>query len=188
MRGEKDSDLPGICQDQGSPPLARGKAGKHPPTLHFHRITPACAGKSKRFTGHRDHVGDHPRLRGEKFGSESKADRTWGSPPLARGKAEESCDFMLATGITPACAGKRNRSKVPFHQSQDHPRLRGEKSDLFRIDEFEGGSPPLARGKATAPTARTAGPRITPACAGKRNPIRFSFCIPKDHPRLRGEK
>ena len=50
------------------------------------------------------------------------------------------------------------------------------------------GSPPRVRGKDPVAFADPAGPRITPACAGKRKAYAFSSCWRKDHPRVCGEK
>ena len=66
--------------------------------------------------------------------------------------------------------------------------MRGEK--LYPISPYMGplGSPPLARGKGQRSGPLRDQDRITPACAGKSNPIARSIQQGKDHPRLRGEK
>ena len=70
----------------------------------------------------------------------------------------------------------------------DHPRLRGEKVYVHNLSfEFQG-SPPLARGKATATTAVNKSNGITPACAGKSAASGGLSDPYRDHPRLRGEK
>ena len=66
--------------------------------------------------------------------------------------------------------------------------MRGEKSNLFIISPPKAGSPPLARGKGARAQKLGAHPGITPACAGKSKNMQNFFCVPWDHPRLRGEK
>ena len=91
-------------------------------------------------------------------------------------------------GITPARAGK-STSKLSTHAlGWDHPRTRGEKEDTTKTGDWQGGSPPHARGKVPPNLApmRLAG--ITPARAGKSS-IWLSYKhIVEDHPRTRGEK
>ena len=70
------------------------------------RITPACAGKSRRAAHLPGPHQDHPRLRGEKKNVASVMVSCLGSPPLARGKGVSVDGDTIGTGITPACAGK----------------------------------------------------------------------------------
>ena len=66
LRGEKSLPQAEGLHQLGSPPLARGKVtifSKHP---RPRGITPACAGKRKKFDSMMASRGDHPRLRGEK--------------------------------------------------------------------------------------------------------------------------
>ena len=64
----------------------------------------------------------------------------------------------------------------------------GEKVFALKFPCFEVGSPPHGRGKAKAAELANGKLRITPAWAGKRNPARRSTLLPKDHPRMGGEK
>ena len=73
-------------------------------------ITPACAGKSYRVP---DWQSGHP-----------------GSPPRVRGKAKEVVSVLSCPGITPACAGKSGGYGIINTNSEDHPRVCGEKQDL----------------------------------------------------------
>ena len=65
-----------------------------------------------------------------------------------RGKARDSVQFRLQSGITPAYAGKRKSRRIIGVRLRDHPRLCGEKLytafDTFNLK----GSPPPMRGKA----------------------------------------
>ena len=188
LRGEKEllSQIKLFCQ--GSPPLARGKVIFLLSLLFLWGITPACAGKSSGGYTLFDVNGDHPRLRGEKNLLEDNYSREGGSPPLARGKALKVAAHSSFRRITPACAGKSGRRSPTPPDTEDHPRLRGEKQVEADQQRTIQGSPPLARGKVLLHKNNTTNIRITPACAGKSPgscPWRRHAW---DHPRLRGEK
>ena len=115
-----DMDHPRVCGEKnaarifqntvgGSPPRVRGKVIYRTLSKICHRITPACAGKSREgiFSGCR--FKDHPRVCGEKLGPVDTVVASSGSPPRVRGK-ETLFLYILPLGrITPACAGKRNQ-------------------------------------------------------------------------------
>ena len=105
-----------------------------------------------------------------------------------RGKAVYSTYRWMATGITPAYAGKSRPFIVNRSILKDHPRVCGEKSRIAaRIRSFLG-SPPRMRGKVTKIRYTIAGCWITPAYAGKRDADPRPQCPPEDHPRVCGEK
>ena len=97
-------------------------------------ITPAYAGKSPPHTRYTHTQWDHPRLCGEKDGMRRLWRRGVGSPPPMRGKALGRQLPEDAIRITPAYAGKRSRKKQTVRESQDHPRLCGEKCRYRGID------------------------------------------------------
>ena len=70
-------------------------------------------------------------------------------------------------GITPACAGKTTAARRSALPRRDHPRMRGEDSQV-----------PVGRGR---------GVGITPACAGKTQNRDIPPKDAPDHPRMRGE-
>ena len=110
-------------------------------------ITPAYAGKRKRFTILHELGQDHPRLCGEK----SKKDVIWlivyGSPPPMRGKENSKTEIIRRGRITPAYAGKSSTTTGCNVYNQDHPRLCGEKDNpASRICTMQGSPPPM-RGK-----------------------------------------
>ena len=131
-----------------------------------------------------------------------------GSPPHGRGKDVVFDEFIPERRITPAWAGKRPWMPSDSSSSRDHPRVGGEKNVLgihlpskvgsprvggekpagrflLRLDT---GSPPRGRGKDSRRGCRRNGSRITPAWAGK-SVLPTRHCqIPKDHPRVGGEK
>ena len=133
---------------QGSPPPMRGKGQPNTRSSVTSGITPAYAGKSRKFSRPVWVTGDHPRLCGEKFYKSGNVCGAWGSPPPMRGKAQ----------ARPQQADT----------SQDHPRLCGEKV----VSDYDGngvtGSPPPMRGKVFLELVQVTFDRITPAYAGKR--------------------
>ena len=169
LRGEKWISPGHPSSDKGSPPLARGKGKIGILSDVQFGITPACAGKSFFTIGGERVEGDHPRLRGEKCHSSPGQGRWPGSPPLARGKGPACPCIRHSRRITPACAGKSGILHPAFLWSEDHPRLRGEKSFVQRPVHHYQGSPPLARGKAIKRNSLKVQAGITPACAGKRD-------------------
>ena len=94
----------------------------------------------------------------------------------------------LSFRITPAYAGKSFRDLGLYDFSEDHPRLRGEKSCFLIVRNIVLGSPPLTRGKALTLRLNLYIVGITPAYAGKRRPRLPNRFDERDHPRLRGEK
>ena len=82
-----------------------------------------------------------------------------------KGKKEEQAPYKI--GITPAYAGKRKTMKILVLETQDHPRLCGEKLSFPLPIVRVMGSPPPMRGKAEEETSETTETGITPAYAGK---------------------
>ena len=85
-----------------------------------------------------------------------------------RGKVISSlqCDFL--SGITPACAGKRKRSRLQRSGTGDHPRVCGEKLFDLTAKVTDKGSPPRMRGKDVYTVLKINPSGISPAYAGKR--------------------
>ena len=72
-------------------------------------------------------IKDHPRLCGEKFKIAFVIFARSGSPPPMRGKVRCTRPLALVVWITPAYAGKSYWVIVSQRQTEDHPRLCGEK-------------------------------------------------------------
>ena len=131
----------------GSPPRRQGKANWHCVRRPALRITPAHAGKRTRSWRAYGCPWDHPRVGGEKASEESRWWALKGSPPHRRGKDRTIKTIAAFTRITPAWAGKSPWGSGSFLQSQDHPRVGGEKMlDASRALSWVG-SPPRRRGK-----------------------------------------
>ena len=151
------------------------------------RITPACAGKTRR-----DHVDlrceeDHPRMRGEDYFPRTGSLRHAGSPPHARGRLIHKLRRDGNRRITPACAGKTGLRFAWTFCKRDHPRMRGEDTATSSTFPTTPGSPPHARGRHYFKDGDLVGVRITPACAGKTRSVRAGSVDLRDHPRMRGE-
>ena len=151
-------------------------------------ITPAYAGKRYTYLIQMLCDRDHPRVCGEKGFSAFLGNCCAGSPPRMRGKADLCIGSERQTGITPAYAGKRERTGRLRRQAKDHPRVCGEKVSSTSPMKCLKGSPPRMRGKVWDILQPLADWGITPAYAGKRSSHAPRACIYRDHPRVCGEK
>ena len=129
-----------------------------------------------------------PRTRGEKVSFDIISAILWGSPPHARGKVYRAALNGERWGITPARAGKRQIGEIDSKIDKDHPRTRGEKSQMGLNSNLCQGSPPHARGKVLKSVQMLLLVGITPARAGKSTYLSQTTHRNKDHPRTRGEK
>ena len=111
-----------------------------------------------------------------------------GSPPRVRGKADPKKHRQRQTGITPACAGKRECPTEGAPAAGDHPRVCGEKPARPDTAYNDWGSPPRVRGKEKWDVPVEDAGRITPACAGKSPHDGLPWVDFEDHPRVCGEK
>ena len=105
LRGEYSACAKPLLRFWGSPPLARGVLTSLIMLLTGKRITPACAGSTRKRTGEFFLYGDHPRLRGEYRIDFKQCYFKRGSPPLARGVHYCTNESRYFVRITPACAG-----------------------------------------------------------------------------------
>ena len=90
----------------GSPPQVRGKHTNAFTARISTRITPAGAGKTRRFCLRKGCGEDHPRRCGENSQLCSPYFNAPGSPPQVRGKPTPLQSHAPLSGITPAGAGK----------------------------------------------------------------------------------
>ena len=111
-----------------------------------------------------------------------------GSPPHGRGKGLASHVPALVSRITPAWAGKSHCAAERLSFLKDHPRVGGEKWCNVCNAYQRKGSPPRGRGKVALAHVASLALGITPAWAGKSDFFIACFHVPKDHPRVGGEK
>ena len=173
---------------RGSPPRMRGKVLCFRQVRQSGGITPAYAGKRYTYLIQMLCDRDHPRVCGEKGFSAFLGNCCAGSPPRMRGKADLCIGSERQTGITPAYAGKRERTGRLRRQAKDHPRVCGEKVSSTSPMKCLKGSPPRMRGKVWDILQPLADWGITPAYAGKSCLRLFCGHVEQDHPRVCGEK
>ena len=166
--GEKLQTVRFCLSFPGSPPRGRGKVFLSSCIQLLSGITPAWAGKSRSPVFPILRGRDHPRVGGEKARTLIVENEPQGSPPRGRGKVVPFFVLRLHNRITPAWAGKRGAKWQDGEQSQDHPRVGGEKLVSSTANVLAMGSPPRGRGKGPEAAVILAHHGITPAWAGKR--------------------
>ena len=177
-----------FCWNQKYPSVCGEKRRASMVANCIDRITPAYAGKRRRFGVIGTTGQDHPRVCGEKIAYTGIHRVVLGSPPRMRGKVALLGEGQVKLGITPAYAGK---SPWSFHWSvrpEDHPRVCGEKFPNIHVPVCRSGSSPYMRGKDCGVADMVLPVRITPAYAGKSTGYNPGHCRPTDHPRVCGEK
>ena len=151
-------------------------------------ITPACAGRSLHRWLWPFRYKDHPRVCGEKSLGARQGCRRAGSPPRVRGEVPFTAIPPCLHRITPACAGRSESSVLLPRTVEDHPRVCGEKTSMVVSSFASRGSPPRVRGEVKHRLSASCAPRITPACAGRREKRSNRHATKLDHPRVCGEK
>ena len=106
MRGEDQSAHWRLLVEFGSPPHARGRQRVRKAAHPGERITPACAGNTRRRRRRTPRPSDHPRMRGEYPTHSDKQTRDVGSPRMRGEDRVTRPRPGRSGGITPACAGK----------------------------------------------------------------------------------
>ena len=183
LRLHAPGDYPRVCGEKtlssvkssgvsGSPPHVRGKGLEKLAHERRRGITPARAGKSTELRQRYGWCRDHPRVCGEKWKLVMVLSPQIGSPPRMRGKVRGGIDGIRLERITPACAGKSPAHPAACPVHQDHPRACGEKCPPGKFFFMTVGSPPRMRGKVAGNLEQGRVVGITPACAGKSQPVR----------------
>ena len=111
---------------------------------------------------------DHPRVCGEKKKHLLVIKVPQGSPPRMRGKVFPVSGALWSSRITPAYAGKSKSGHELIADTEDHPRVCGEKAGKETDAVHNEGSPPRMRGKDRQCSCPCGSTGITPAYAGKR--------------------
>ena len=151
-------------------------------------IIPACAGSSRCRRATKAACGDHPRVCGEQPLTYQRPALPLGSSPRVRGAGLAGGAQSVRKGITPACAGSRERSRGSAACSRDHPRVCGEQHSYSgKVHTFQGSSP-RGRGAGVLEGEHRLRRGIIPAHAGSRGDIARPRCSLRDHPRACGEQ
>ena len=130
----------------GSSPLARGLLNCRRYMCSSCGIIPARAGFTKQQFSTMAIQWDHPRSRGVYRKIRATASNMQGSSPLARGLPLHIPAELPDARIIPARAGFTRFVVNTVHYLPDHPRSRGVYDSKQKLDDFESGSSPLARG------------------------------------------
>ena len=138
----------------------------------YNRITPACAGKTIEDIPNRFSMGDHPRVCGKNVNHCYRDSVFSGSPPRVREKLTPLVSTVVATRITPACAGKTDSLMQYYYRDRDHPRVCGKNPNHPLTLLISGGSPPRVREKQDNDFQGEHQMRDHPRVCGKNN-----FCI-----------
>ena len=186
--GEKRPAVDGKRPLRGSPPHVRGKVKDPVPVSALVGITPACAGKRSAARASAEAARDHPRVCGEKLMYAALLKYRRGSPPRVRGKVMRCSICQRGSGITPACAGKSEKTGWTTMCRRDHPRMCGEKRVRRSDSRRSQGSPPRVRGKGLERFEPLRCVGITPAYAGKSSTATRAARSTGDHPHVCGEK
>mgnify|MGYP001108672272 CR=1 FL=1 len=131
VRGEKSSSISLFSGIHGSSPRAWGKARGHAAASSAERIIPTCVGKSMASILRRTAFTDHPHVRGEKGVWKLKLFDRLGSSPRAWGKDHDWYPYLFRSRIIPTCVGKRRKQRRKMCRTEDHPHVRGEKSNSY---------------------------------------------------------
>ena len=131
--------------DPGSPPHTREPPFRRRCHRGRDRITPAYAGTTQSFLLSLVSNRDHPRIRGNHGTAYLQIINALGSPPHTR--EPQSIDIMLCSAmrITPAYAGTTRSIPEPHSHTGDHPRIRGNHTQVCQNRRRWRGSPPHTR-------------------------------------------
>ena len=165
----------------------RGKLSDQPECRCGRRITPAHAGKTRLKKQNLLRPPDHPRACGENCCHSRLSSGSSGSSPRMRGKRLQLLHQLLVFRITPAHAGKTQKTFSFSTRRADHPRACGENPESGIPKLSNVGSPPRMRGKRDPALEGFSLRRITPAHAGKTLPVKNPLPQHPDHPRACGE-
>ena len=172
---------------RGSSPLSRGiRVAIAFFGLPF-RIIPALAGNTSSDPLPHPRAPDHPRSRGEYLSTDSPSQFPPGSSPLSRGIPQRPSSRRSSAGIIPALAGNTEWFRRGELLYADHPRSRGEYSDLGGSAAEGRGSSPLSRGIPVGEGSGWHPHGIIPALAGNTAYTSPISRAGRDHPRSRGE-
>ena len=167
LRGEDRPIVFHHCNITETPPLTRGRLKVYCREESSDGNTPAYAGKTNRAVLNGRDDEKHPRLRGEDCPQSATKSYELETPPLTRGRRDETISKLLPPGNTPAYAGKTGSCGFGDAVEEKHPRLRGEDSTYGLLNRPAGGN--------------------TPAYAGKTDRSDEGNRGLRKHPRLRGE-
>ena len=170
-----------------SPPRVRGAPGPDPRIRRTDRLTPACAGSTRRVRRRCHRRTTHPRVCGEHTSSHFSRAFCLDSPPRVRGALTQQRRVAAAGRLTPACAGSTPSSRRARASPTTHPRVCGEHGHPVDDSEICTDSPPRVRGAPKCACGDNWVRRLTPACAGSTTRASRTAASSSTHPRVCGE-
>ena len=178
-----------ICgHSRGSSPHVRGAQFRGEFVDHLVGIIPACAGSTTGVAASAKVTRDHPRMCGEHGRLATMPCRSPGSSPHVRGAQRLERQSCSLSGIIPACAGSTSWETLRRSSIRDHPRMCGE-HELGDFAAFlDQGSSPHVRGARRRQQDHPGSQGIIPACAGSTSRPPDLHTVPRDHPRMCGER
>ena len=166
IRGEHDFARSKTSRRDQSSPHTRGARAGGGDAPAVGRIIPAYAGSTGTAPSGLGNSGDHPRIRGEHLNNGAAHRVAQGSSPHTRGAQGDGRRPRRRIGIIPAYAGSTSMCPTCCCGRGDHPRIRGEHSEMWRTTHRSGGSSPHTRGAPAPSGHRSWLWRIIPAYAG----------------------
>ena len=172
---------------RGSSPRVRGKRISCHKMAPFHRLIPACAGKTRGLVVGPTGTRAHPRVCGENVDETASEGDCLGSSPRVRGKPPWADWAAWPQRLIPACAGKTLPPTWTAAPTRAHPRVCGENAHRPGRRIQARGSSPRVRGKLCVHVSAPAGAGLIPACAGKTVCRYPAEPRGRAHPRVCGE-
>ncbi len=149
------------------PPRVRGRERPSLGGVVAEGNTPACAGKRAPIPRRGSRRRKYPRVCGE----EKTEATVWWSfleiPPRVRGREPLTKGTLLASGNTPACAGKSFAAQCQGGDYRKYPRVCGEEPSVAGSCKVVMEIPSRVRGRAQLDEHKMPEFGNTPACAGK---------------------
>ena len=143
---ESNGEAEEIRNDPTSSPHSRGTRDSQRHDYEERGIIPAFAGNTPAPRRSRVNLRDHPRIRGEHLEHGYEGKPSIGSSPHSRGTPAPKMAPAEPPRIIPAFAGNTPQA-APFSSGpEDHPRIRGEHTSLFKSPSSVLGSSPHSRG------------------------------------------
>ena len=188
IRGERAPYSVACWVAYGSSPHTRGTLQQLQQLQGLARFIPAYAGNACSRQKVAPEGAVHPRIRGERRSSTYLLLGSYGSSPHTRGTRLPIIRRYCTTRFIPAYAGNAASPGRRTVRVAVHPRIRGERAGITRVNGDIIGSSPHTRGTLDQHLAGVRPTRFIPAYAG--NAGRNGRRQPSQpvHPRIRGER
>ena len=171
----------------GSSPRVRGTPFYALANCLLSRFIPACAGNTAPPAHPVPQLPVHPRVCGEHSSNSPTSDTKVGSSPRVRGTRPSVKLAAFIARFIPACAGNTHAIGLLCSGKSVHPRVCGEHTLEFQVQETPNGSSPRVRGTHKMIHREILTSRFIPACAGNTIEEMCQHLKIPVHPRVCGE-